>query len=163
MKYVLSTMTNAVAYRTYKYIGSASDNTRQSLLPIPVRTILIRGGAGMPHRHSGFGDRSQTIGGDPIWTPQGVVTAVEDDEYEVLKDHWLFKKHLDAGVLTVMEFDVGQDHDKISKIVTNARMGDRDLAAPLNNETLANRVKVNIGNSNELRAKVGISETHFWR
>lgn len=139
-KYVLSTMTNSVSYRNYKYIGDRNATQNQSLLPVPADTVLIRGGANRPSLKGGFGETTNDLNGNVIWTPRGVVTVLEDEEYERVKDHWLFKKHLAGGYLEILDEDISGNHKKVAKIA--AQMEGQDPGAQLTKDTLAQRIKV---------------------
>ena len=139
-KYVLSTMTNSVSYRNYKYVGDRNATQNQSLLPIPADTVLIRGGANRPTQRGGFGNSETDPSGNVIWTPRGVVTALDDEEYERVKDHWLFKKHLEGGYLTVLDDDISGDHKKVARIADD--LNTQDPGAQLTKDTVAQKIKV---------------------
>jgi len=139
-KYVLSTMTNSVSYRNYKYIGDKNATQNQSLLPIPADTVMIRGGANRPSQKGGFGDTETDPSGNILWTPRGVVTALSDDEYERVRNHWLFKQHLEAGYVVLLDEDLSGNHKKVAKIA--AQMEGQDPGAQLTKETVAQRIKV---------------------
>jgi hypothetical protein len=140
--HILSKMTDSVKYNTYNFIGNKSDNTKQNLLPISRNDgVLIRGGAGRPSQKIGFGDRAQDPNGNVLWTPAGVVTTITDQEYDRLKDHWLFKKHLENGVLEVVTSDVVDNHKKVKLIAEDMP---RDGAALLSSDVLAEKLKVKI-------------------
>lgn len=139
-KYVLSKMTNSVSYRNYRYIGERGATQNQSLLPIPTDTVIIRGGAGRPTQKGGFGDSEQDTSGNVIWTPRGVVTTLNDEEYDRVKDHWLFKKHLEGGYLAILDEDVSSDHKKITRIAED--MAGDDPGAQLTKDTIAQKIKV---------------------
>jgi hypothetical protein len=138
--YVLSKMTNSVSYRNYRYIGDKNATANQSLLPIPADTVIIKGGADRPTQKGGFGDAEQDLSGNILWTPRGVVTKLEDEEYDRVKDHWLFKKHLAAGYLAVLDEDISSDHKKVSRIAED--MPGQDPGALLTKDTIAQRIKV---------------------
>lgn len=139
-KYVLSTMTNSVSYRNYKYIGDRNATANQSLLPIPADTVLIRGGANRPSQKGGYGDQATDVSGNILWTPRGVVTPLSDEEYERVQKHWLFKRHMDKGFLVVLDEDISGNHKKVSKIA--ATMEGQDPGAQLTKDTVAQRIKV---------------------
>jgi hypothetical protein len=139
-KYVLSKMTNAVSYRNYKFIGDRNATQNQSLLPIPADTVIIRGGANRPSQKGGFGDTDTDASGNVIWTPRGVVTTLTDEEYERVKDHWLFKKHMEGGYLAILDEDISGDHKKVARIADD--MEGQDPGAQLTKDTVAQRIKV---------------------
>lgn len=137
--YVLSKMTSPVSYRTYRMIGDV--NSKQGPLPVPNEdAVIIRGRAGLPSQKGGFGESTQDINGNVLWTPQGVVTALTDDEYERVKGHWLFEKHLKGGYLAIVKPDVAENHKKVKTIVED--MAGQDPSAQLTKETVGQRIKV---------------------
>jgi len=105
MKYILSTMANSINYRTYKTSGQ---------IPVVVDAIIIHGGARTPSATSGFGDRVDG-GSQPLWTAQGVVTKVTDEQYASLMLHTLFKKHLDANRVKILDDNIAGNHSAIIK------------------------------------------------
>lgn len=141
--YVVSTMANAVSYRTYTLRGDA--NTSRNAVPLPVpdpNPVVIKGGADRPSGKSGFGDRKEDLNGNPLWTARGVVTALSDEDYERVKDHWLFKKHVEGGYLEVVNRDISGDHKAVSKIA--AVMNGEDPFKQLTKETIGQRIKVKV-------------------
>jgi hypothetical protein len=131
--FVLSTMTNSVNYRVYRLVGD---------LPTPIDSVTIHGGAGIPSIKSGFGDMNADGEGSPMWTAAGVVTPVSDAKYAMLKDHELFKKHLDRGHLKVVNKDITDNHKEVKKQV--ATMEQKDGHAQLNDATYKQKVKVTV-------------------
>jgi hypothetical protein len=135
-KYIVSTMTNAVSYTIFSKIRDKIGD-----LPTIKKKITIWGGAGIPSNKSGFGDLAQDkVQETPLWTAQGIVTPVSDENFEILKEHWLFKKHLDAGRVRVVNEDLRGNHKAVKKVVTNMEKSDR--FAQLNKDTLKMKVKV---------------------
>lgn len=145
--YVLSTMTNSVSYNHYNYIGHGSDKGGGAL-PVVREKIIIHGGAGIPSLRSGFGDMANTADGSPIWTAAGMITPLSDAKYESLKDHWLFKQHLDSGWVKVLKDDITQNHKAIKKAVGD--MEQHDNHSQLNATTFKSRVKVTVNGPKEL-------------
>lgn len=142
--YILSTMTNSVCYRTYHFVGDAVSQVKNGPGPLPVpdpNPIMIHGGAGIPSLKSGIGEVSRDSEGKPLWTPRGVVTAIKDEDYERLKDHWLFQKHIKANYLKVIEKDISHDIKEIRRQV-EMDMQLRDDFAQLSRETLKQKIKV---------------------
>lgn len=139
-KYVLSKMTNAVSYRNYRYIGDRNATQNQSLLPVPTDTVIIRGGANRPSQRGGFGEAAQDISGNVLWTPRGVVTTLTDEEYDRVKDHWLFKKHMANGMLAIVGEEVVGNHKKVARITED--MEGQDPGALLTKDTIAQKIKV---------------------
>jgi hypothetical protein len=139
-KYVLSTMTNSVSYRNYRFVGDRNATQNQALLPIPTDTVVIRGGANRPSQKGGFGEQANDLNGNVLWTPRGVITVLTDEEYDRVKDHWLFQKHMAGGYLEVVNEDVHGNHKKVAKIA--AAMEGQDPGAQLTKDTLAQRIKV---------------------
>lgn len=143
--HILSKMTNSVSYRTYRFIGNANESKNQSLLPIPNGdNILIRGGANRSSQTIGFGDQSQDVSGNMLWTPAGVVTSITDEQYSRLKDNWLFKKHVENGHLEVVNASAANNHKEVIKIANGMAS---DNSAPLTKATIQGRVKVSIPTS----------------
>jgi hypothetical protein len=138
--YVLSKMTNSVSYRNYRYVGDRNATSNQALLPVPTDTVIIRGGADRPTMRGGVGEQSNDLSGNVLWTPRGVVTELTDEEYERVKEHWLFKKHMKNGYLAVLDEDISGNHKKIKRIAED--MEGQDPGAQLTKETLAQRIKV---------------------
>lgn len=130
--FVISTMTDSVGYTFFRNVGD---------LPVPQKKILIRGGADLPSMKSGFGEMSRNSEGQPLWTASGVATPVSDSDYELLKDHWLFKKHLDSGKLKVVTHDIRDDYKAVKKEVRSMETGwDSDKAKQLTPDNLKERV-----------------------
>jgi hypothetical protein len=140
-KYVISTMTNSISYNVYDYKGVESDKGAK-LLPIVRSKVVIHGGAGMPSARSGFGDMAQGADGTPLWTASGVVTPVSDEKFEMLQNHWLFKKHLEAGRVKVVNSDITGNHKEVKKQVATMEKGDN--FAQLNDKTIKSRVKASL-------------------
>lgn len=141
-KFVLSTMTNSVNYRIYANVGD---------LPTPVDSIIIHGGAGIPSMKSGFGEMAKDSEGMPIWTAEGMVTTLTDERYSVLKDHWLFKKHIDSGHIKVVDHDIRGNHKAIVRETKS--MQARDGFAQLTKETLKQSIKVKANSEMEADAQ----------
>ena len=138
--YVLSTMTDSVSYVNYNYIGDA--NSKAGQLPMVRDKVTILGGANLPSMKSGFGDMTQNGEGQPMWTASGVVTPVSDEKYELIKDHWLFKKHQEGGHVKVLNKDITDNHKAVKREISD--MEKRDKAAQLTPETLKMKVKVKL-------------------
>jgi hypothetical protein len=120
--YVISTQTNSVSYCRYNKVGG---------LPILKDKITIWGGAGLPSLKSGFGEMKQDEEGVPMWVADGIVTPVSDENYDILKEHWLFKKHLDCGLVKVIKHDIIGDHKAVSTHVkTMTKRDDYAQATP---------------------------------
>lgn len=54
------------------------------------KSILIKGGANVMDKST-------------MTTPKGVVTEISDEDWEVLKEHTAFKRHLERGFMEVMK------------------------------------------------------------
>jgi hypothetical protein len=140
--YIVSTMTNSMSYRTYRTIGPENPEKGPRIVtPVNELTITIRGGANRPSQKLGFGDQSNDLNGNMLWTARGVVTTITEDQYERLKDHHLFKKHLAKGLVEVVNRDISGDHKAVAKIVSG-HMTPHDNQAQLTKDTVANRIKV---------------------
>lgn len=153
--FVLSTMANSVTYRTYRMVGAVNKDQKQGPLPVPeANPITIRGGADRPSQKAGFGEQAEDINGNVIWTPRGVVTRLTQEQYDRVKEHPLFIKHMEGGYLAVVNADVADNHKKVTRKVeemretAQERTGDatagQDRSKPLTNDTVAQRIKVKV-------------------
>lgn len=132
--YIVSGMTDSISYCFHTEPKSAND------VPSIREKITIRGGRGLPSNRSGFGEQSNDISGTPLWTAEGIVTAITEAQYARLKEHHLFKKHMDAGRLKVVNHDIRGNHQAVKNI-------SRDMEGPdshslLTKATVKVRVKV---------------------
>lgn len=132
-KYVLSTMTNGVNYAFWSEVKKGQD------VPVMRDKIFIHGGAGLPSLKSGVGEMTKDGEGIPMWTPAGVVTPISDERYDKLKDHPLFKKHLEGGFVKVVNQDITGNHKAIVREV--ASMEKNDGFAQLNAKTIKDHVR----------------------
>lgn len=130
MKYIISTMTSSVAYAFY-------DNVQG--LPIERHKIFIAGGRGIASTKSGFGEMTKNAQGQPIWTAKGLVTSVNDSDFEQLKDHPVFKKHQARGLVRVLEKDITGNHKAVAR---EAASMESDGFGPMNSERLGQKIKV---------------------
>jgi hypothetical protein len=119
--YVISTMTNSVSYCRYRKVGD---------LPILQDKVTIRGGAGLPSLKSGFGDQNDTPDGIPMWTAEGMVTPVSDENFDILKEHWLFVKHQEQGFIKVIKHDILGNYKAVKHEVADG-MTKKDAHAQL--------------------------------
>lgn len=99
MHHIYSTMANSNEYVKY------SDHGPQGL-NVAERSVLIKGGAGINRKH--------------VQTSLGVHTAVEDEDFEWLKDNFAFKQHERNGFITVRK-------DKVDPEVAAANMATRQF------------------------------------
>jgi hypothetical protein len=106
--YVYSTATNHNKYTEWHPRPGGKDTVS---IPTVKRSVLIKGGAGIA-RNPG------------LITPFGVRTAIEDTDYEWLKDDPAFKRHVAAGFVKVSKS--ATDPDKAAD-----SMKQRDGSAPL--------------------------------
>lgn len=127
--YILSKMSHGVSYRFYKDVSG---------LPIVTNVVTIHGGADLPSEKSGFGDMMTTEDGRPIWTADGVVTAIPDSAYEYLKDHTLFKKHVENNHLKIVNHDISQNYKEIKKLSSDM---ETDGRGQLDKKKLQTKVK----------------------
>lgn len=77
--------------------------------------ITIHGGANVPDQH--------------MLTPYGKVTKISEDEYAALKDHEVFKTHVDNGFIRADKNK--EDAEKVASDMTG-----RDASAPDTAESL---------------------------
>jgi len=128
--FVLSTMTQSVGYAVWETVDG---------VPIQRNKIMIHGGAGIPSLKSGFGDMIQNAEGQPLWTAAGLVTTISDGDYETLKDHKVFKQHLQDGLLKVLSKNISENHKEIKKVAADMSHDSFQVLTP---KTLKMRVKV---------------------
>ena len=76
------------------------------------KTILIKGGANVMDKHT-------------MTTPNGVVTEISDADWEVLKDHTAFKRHMERGFMEVMK------EEKKARETSKKKSGKKDGSAQL--------------------------------
>lgn len=139
-KYILSTMTNSVSYANW---GQVAD------LPVIRNKVTIKGGTGLPSISSGFGEVSKDGEGAPMWTPNGIVTPISDEQYDLIKDHKLFNQHIDKGFIKVLEKDIMGNHKAVTQATAN--MTARDGFAQLTPKTIKAHTQVKI-KQNEIEA-----------
>lgn len=151
MPYIISTMTNSVAYQDYKFAGDV--NSKQGLVPSVRKRVVVQGGAGIPSMRSGFGDMAATGDGLPIWTSEGMVTPVSDENLAFLENHPVFQKHLSRGKVKVVKSDVRGNHAAVKKEVST--MLKRDQFTPLDAATVKSRV------NSKVQVKTLEQETEF--
>lgn len=125
-KYIVSTMTNAVCYTIF-------DDAAPGIVPNVKRNIRIEGGTGIPSINSGFGEMSRDHQGTPMWTPSGTVTPVSDEDFALLQNHHVFKKHLERELVKIVGNDIVDNHKAVEKV---ARGMAKDDFAPLNASTV---------------------------
>lgn len=99
MKYVYSTLTADTAYS----FGHGADGQ-------PSKLILVKGGHGVANKH--------------IITPQGVCTALDDADADLLATHPLFQIHQKNGFVVIDATKT--EAEKVASI-----MEGRDKSAPL--------------------------------
>lgn len=143
MKFILSTMTNGVSYAMYDHAGD---------LPVIRSKITIKGGANLPSMSSGFGEQGQDGEGHPIWTAAGVITPIKDEQYEALKDHWLFKKHLASGHVKVIDDNIIGNHKAVKEHVRD--MEPTDGFAQLNPKTIKKHANIKSASVDTIDADV---------
>lgn len=107
-KFIYSTLSCDQKYTLYEVM-------KVGALPVPTSAVYVAGKANVANKH--------------FLTPKGMVTSVEDEEYELLQKNEVFKRHVERGYLKVeeKEFDV----DKAVSDMTS-----RDESAPLTPEEL---------------------------
>jgi hypothetical protein len=134
--YIVSAMTDSISYCFY------ADPVNEKDTPALREKITIRGGRGLPSQRSGFGEQSHDVQGMPLWTADGIVTRITEEQYSRLKEHPLAKRHLAAKRLTMVSEDVTGNHKKVRQIT-------RDMEGPdghslLNKSTVKQRINKNI-------------------
>jgi len=128
--YILSTMTAGVNYSFYKNIGD---------LPVLQHKILVQGGAGLASLRSGFGEQGETADGRPLWTADGVITPISDENWELLKAHPVFIKHQQKGLVKELNKDLRGNHREVQKHAAGMEV---DGFRPLTKDTIAKNLKV---------------------
>lgn len=102
--YIYSTLTASTAYPSY--INPENGIPRAA----PGKTVVIKGGANVADKH--------------VVTPRGVVTILTEEQYNSIKDHRVFKKHVEGGFIKV-------ENRKADPETVAADMTGRDQSAPL--------------------------------
>jgi hypothetical protein len=101
--HVYSTLTASQKFPAWKQGGAD--------LKVYDKFVCVKGGANLTDKN--------------FVTPQGVVTSLTDDEYEMVKDNATFNKFVDRGFFKVTKKKVSD----ISKAVSD--LNARDKSAPL--------------------------------
>jgi hypothetical protein len=123
-------MSAGVNYAIYRDVGG---------LPVIQHKILVQGGAGLASLRSGFGEQGQTADGRPIWTADGVVTPISDEDWEILKNHPVFIKHQQKGLVKELNKDLRGNHREVQKHAASMEV---DGFRPLTKDTIAKNLKV---------------------
>lgn len=135
MIYVFSTHSQSINFSFFDMVGD---------MPIrnTAKSIIIKGGAGIPSDTSGYGIVSKSESGRPIWTPEGHVTPLSESDYERLKGHKKFIEYLEKGYFKVLNSDISDNSRQISK---NAAQMEHDGFGLLTKDNIDKRIKVSIG------------------
>lgn len=128
--FVLSTMTQSVGYAHWETVDG---------VPIQRSKIMIHGGAGIPSLKSGFGEMTQNAEGQPLWTAEGIVTSITEEQYDVLKEHKVFKQHLSDGLVKVVNKNISDNHKEVKK---HAADMSHDSFRVLDSKSIKMRIKV---------------------
>jgi len=139
--FILSTMTFPVGYAFYETVDG---------LPIQRHKIMIHGGAGIASKRSGFGEMSEGIDGQPIWTAAGFVTPISEGDYERLKDHPIFIKHREKDIVKVISRDIRENHKEVKK-----------YAAEMQSDGFRVLDKVSIGQKIKVTTQTAKTEDEF--
>lgn len=107
MYYIYSTLAQNTSYAFYKPLVDKSD------LNVIEREIVIKGGAGVADKN--------------FITPNGVVTRITDEEYELLKTNPVYQLHVKNGFIIAQKSN--SDIDSVVK-----KMQPRDRSAPIRPE-----------------------------
>lgn len=102
--FIYSTLPNSQYYITYHPQDGVNQVIREK------ERVLVKGGSGIANKH--------------FVTPLGVVTQVTEAEYEILKEHRLFKLHEKNGYIQVRK-------TKVDAEVAAADMETRDGSSPI--------------------------------
>ncbi len=150
-KYIVSTLTSSVSYTIYGEINPGNietlPGTRVPLKQIPPikKFITIRGGANIPSETSGVGEMVKDKYGIPLWTAYGVITAVTDEDFELLRNNHVFQKHESKGYIKVINSDIRGNNKAIMKEVK--QMEPKDPFAQLDNDRFKSNMKMKIVNA----------------
>ena len=104
MPYITSTMSTGVKYAVY---GQSAGG-----LPIVKKEIEIKGGANVADK--------------ALYTPNGVVTKVSDDELDLLKANPVFQLHVKAGYLKISKLS-GENTKNLEVKDTSAQLTPEDF------------------------------------
>lgn len=96
MPYVVSTLANSQEYAEYEKLSTRASQVSRPA--VKKHSIIIKGGAGVQ---------------GALHTPQGVLTKVTAEDIEFLENNRLFKQHVAAGHLKIVNREV--DPEKVAK------------------------------------------------
>lgn len=138
--YVLSKMAGAVSYNFYEqHNKSANRNDASGEIPHIRKSVVIHGGAGIPSLTSGLGERTKTDDGHILYTAAGAVTPISDADYEELKNHFIFQKHIEGGMIKIVNRDITGNHNAIAK---EAASMSEDPLGLMTKDKLKQKIKV---------------------
>lgn len=106
--YVFSTLSNDNRYCEFKELTGGAPHS------VIERSVLILGGHGVAQKSGEIG----------IYTPNGVMTEVSDEDFGLLENNFHFKEHLKNGFITVTK-------KKIEPSAMAKDMARADESAPL--------------------------------
>lgn len=112
MPYIHSTHATDVAYTEY---DTTQAKKNPNVLPIPKRTVTIKGGAGLQNKR--------------LFTPGSVVTEVSNDDLAFLMQDQHFVRHMADGFIRV-------EGHKFDADVVGADMNQNDKSRPVTPEKL---------------------------
>jgi hypothetical protein len=110
MYHVYCTAANSTEYVKYSEHGPNGVN-------IAERSVLIKGGAGINKKN--------------LQTPLGVHTAIEDADYEWLKDDYHFKQKIRDGYISVRKSQVDPEVAAADMVTRQWKNGQRTDAFPV--------------------------------
>lgn len=139
-QFVLSTMTGGVRYRAYHPVENNG-------IPRVAHEVLIHGGANLPTARGGFGELGEDEEGRPLWTPAGVITPIKDEDAEFLRGNRIFKQHMEAGHVKILDQDIRGNHKAVQRHTRD--MEQRDGFAQLTPGSVDKRIKVITGKAHE--------------
>ena len=102
--YVFSTLTNNQKYQNYSVPPHGGQ-------PTPTESVMIRGGANVAPQN--------------LITPKGVMTVIDDKQYEILKRNFVFNQHVKSGHIVVRDSKIDPD------LAAKKDMAPEDDSAPL--------------------------------
>lgn len=103
--YIYSTLSSDNIYADFLSGGDGSPNT-------PVAQVLIKGGANVAQK--------RFVNDDGSIAPEGVVTAVNDAQLEILLRNTCFQDHVNGGYIFV-----SRSEEKVAKVVADMTEEDK--------------------------------------
>lgn len=142
MPFIMSTMSNSVKYVKW---DTRTDVPRQEA------AVFIHGGANMPSDISGIGRMERDDAGKPIWTTEGVITSVTDEQLEILRKIDLFNRHEADGYIRVLNSNIAGNEKAVAK---QAASMEQDGFGLLTKDTIKDRIRVSVDHPDQNRNRL---------